>query len=83
MPRRRTRGENACRWVEEWCVLKGRPVEPSPEERAVIYCIYDHPDGLQRIPVGGRLAACLTLLHIVGPEAKLGGPPSWFATDIF
>lgn len=53
------------------------------EERAVVHCIYDHPAGLQPLPVAGPLAAYLILLHIVGVEAKHDNPPPWIDTDIF
>lgn len=70
-----TRGEAAVRWVEMFCVCpsgprKGKPVKLAPADRAMIYSIYDVPNGPQNIPVTDKsLAAFLALLHVCSPEA--------------
>jgi hypothetical protein len=74
-------------WVEKYCLIpsgpgKGQPVRLSGEQRAVIRRIYDHEGGVAPVPVG-PLAAYLTLLHVCGPEAVVGGSPPQFEVDFF
>jgi hypothetical protein len=64
MSRGRTRGEAVIGWVETWCTTPaGAPARLTPQERAVLYWLYD---GLQPVtePVAGRLAAYIALLHL-------------------
>lgn len=76
------RGERNIRWIERYCVvpegkLVGRPVKMRKWQRDEIRKIYDNPAGTRRAILSfGRkngksaLAACLLLLHLVGPEAR-------------
>jgi hypothetical protein len=70
-----TRGERAIHWIENYCrypagYRKGGFAVLSRVERAIIFQIYDAPNGPQDVPVTGPLAAYLALLHTAGPEGK-------------
>jgi phage terminase large subunit-like protein len=78
----RTRGEKVIRWIERFLRVPegqfvGQPVKLRPWQRELIIGIYDNPDGTRRALVSfgkknGKtsLAACLLLVHLVGPEAR-------------
>ena len=71
MPRKRTRGERAIRWIQEYCLVpsgldKGQHVRLTPAQRDIVRQIYDR---IEAVPVTGTLAAYLALLHVCGPEA--------------
>lgn len=55
----------------------------TPAQHAVVYALYDHPDGPQQLPVTGPLAAYLALLHVCGPEGKQREFQPNVSTDIF
>ena len=83
-----TRGEHHVRWIEMYCLYpsghdKGKRVVLTPAQRAVIYAVYDHPDGPQQLPVTGPLAAYLALLHVCGPEGKQHDFRPDVSSDIF
>ncbi len=77
-----TRGERNIRWIERYLIvpegkLVGTPVKMRGWQRVIILQIYDNPKGTRRAIISfGRkngktaLAACLLLLHLVGPEAR-------------
>jgi hypothetical protein len=77
---RKTRGDRAIAWFEEYCRTpcgpdRGRPARLSPTEMHVVRCIYDAPEGSQRQQLTGTLAAYVALLHVVGIEAPGNMPP--------
>lgn len=75
-----TRGQRNCAWIESHCRVPagrgvGGPFVLRPFQREIICGIYDTPTRRALISVGRKsgktaLAAALTLLHVVGPEAK-------------
>jgi phage terminase large subunit-like protein len=75
-----TRGERNIRWIESHCVIPegrfvGRPMKLSDEQRDWLRTIYDSPTRRIIISMARKqgktaFAACLLLLHIVGPEAR-------------
>ncbi len=77
---RNSRAAEVISWVEKFCCVDGRdkPIYLTQAERATIQRIYD--DGTAE-PVIGRLAACLALLHVCGPEYDSEPPP--LETDLF
>lgn len=80
-----SRGERNIRWIERHCRVPegrhvGRPLLLRGWQKSAIRKIYDNPAGTRRAIVSfGRkngktaLAACLLLLHLVGPEAVQNG----------
>jgi phage terminase large subunit-like protein len=78
---RQTLGEEVIAWIETTCrvpegVLIGQPIELMDWQRDVIRKTYDNPHGTRRciISVGRKsgkttYAACLLLVHLVGPAA--------------
>jgi hypothetical protein len=69
-----SRGVGVITWCEGFCLepdgpAKGQPVRLSNDEKLIIRHIYDAPDGPHDIPVTGRLAAFLALVHLCGREA--------------
>jgi phage terminase large subunit-like protein len=81
-PKRLTRGERNCVWIELNCVIPegkdvGKPVRLRSWQRKEIKRVYDNPHGTRRAILSfGRkngktaLASFLLLLHLVGPEAR-------------
>ena len=72
--RPKTRSARALDWIQAYCVTprgpeRGKFVRLSEMERETVRKIYDHPEGVQPLPVKGRLAAFLALLNVCGPEA--------------
>ena len=82
MPRKRSRAARNIRWIERFCRVPegkdvGRPLRLRPFQKRAIRRIYNNPHGTRRAIISfGRknakttLAACLLLLHLVGPEAR-------------
>ncbi len=82
MPSASNRGACNIRWIERYCRVPegkdvGRPLRLRPFQKRAIRRIYDNPHGTRRAIISfGRknakttLAACLLLLHLVGPEAR-------------
>lgn len=78
--RRISRGQRNINWIEGYCFVPegakvGEPVRLRPWQKRIIREIYDHPTRRAIISFGRKngktaLAAFLTLLHLVGPEAK-------------
>ena len=78
-----TRGENVCRFVEKYCFVPsgskvGKAIVLDKFQRDFILAVYDNPHGTNRAYLSiarknGKTAliACLVLVHLVGPEAKL------------
>lgn len=76
------RSERNIRWIEKHCRVPegkyvGQPLKLAKFQKAEIRRIYDNPHGTRRAIISfGRknakttLAACLLLLHLVGPEAR-------------
>jgi len=76
-----TLGEEICDWIERTCrvpegALLGQPIQLMPWQRDAIKRTYDNPHGTRRciISVGRKSgkttsAACLLLVHLVGPAA--------------
>ena len=76
------RGRRNIRWVERYCRVPegkdvGNPLLLRPFQKRAIRSIYNNPHGTRRAIISfGRknakttLAACLLLLHLVGPEAR-------------
>lgn len=74
------RSERNARWIESHCVipegkLVGQPIKLSKEQRKWLREIYDTPTrrfilSMARKQGKTAFAACLLLLHLVGPEAK-------------
>ena len=80
--RSQTRGERAIAWVESWCVRNGRPARLSPDERSMLYGIFDA--GRPTEDIVGPLAAFLVLLHLAGPEARPhAAVPRLVTVDLF
>jgi phage terminase large subunit-like protein len=75
-----TRGERNVQWIESHCIipegkLVGRPFRLSDEQKRWIGQIYDTPTrrfilSMARKQGKTAFAACLLLLHLVGPEAR-------------
>ena len=75
-----TRGERNIAWIENRCRLPdgkrvGHPVTLAPFQHDILRGIYDTPTRLAIISMGRKagktsLSALLTLLHMVGPEAR-------------
>lgn len=75
-----TRGERNCAWIESYCRIPegrfvGQRVVLRPWQREIILGIYDSPTRRAFISFGRKnakttLAALLSLLHLVGPEAR-------------
>jgi hypothetical protein len=86
---KRSRGERTIRWIEKFCRVpfgpdRGKMLRLSPAQCAVIREIYDNPDGLQSIRFDDpELAAYLTLVHLVSPEAVESKAAPAFETDSF
>lgn len=78
-----TRGDRAIAFIEKYCLvpegkLVGRPIRLDPFQKEFIWAVYDNPDGttegiLSMARKNGKTAliACLLLVHLVGPEARL------------
>ncbi|WP_440642068.1 hypothetical protein ACSHT2_13935 [Bradyrhizobium sp. PUT101] len=82
-----TRADHAVSWIERFCLspsgdTRGQQVALTIDEVNTMRRIYDNGE---RVPVTGRLAAFLSLLHLAGPEAlvKDNGPPTDVATNSF
>ena len=79
----RIRSRRNILWIEKFCRVPegrdvGKPLVLRPFQRKIIRTIYDNPAGTRTAIVSmGRknaktvLSACLLLLHLVGPEARL------------
>ena len=75
-----SRGLRAIRWIEQHCIVPdgvdvGKPLKLRPWQRKIVRGIYDTPTRTALISFGRKnaktaLAACLTLLHVCGPEAQ-------------
>ena len=75
-----TRGERNIRWIESHCTIPegkfvGQPFRLSKEQKAWLRLIYDTPTRRIIISMARKqgktsFAACLLLLHLVGPEAR-------------
>lgn len=75
-----TRGERNIAWIEAHCVIPegkfvGKPLRLSDEQKTWIRQIYDTPTRRIIISMARKqgktaFAACLLLLHLVGPEAR-------------
>src|SRR3954468_10625359 len=87
--RSRTRGDHVTDWIAEFCLVpsgprKGDPAKLTPEQRATVMRIFDHPDGeLHPEPVEEPLAAFLVLYGLCGPEAPGSRTPPPFTSDLF
>jgi phage terminase large subunit-like protein len=80
-PRKLTRGERVCAFIERYCIVSegdliGKPIKLEPFQRDFILSVYDNPRGTRRgfLSIARKNAktatiACLLLAHIVGPEA--------------
>lgn len=80
-PRKLTRGERVCAFVERYLIvaegdLIRKPIKLEPFQRQFIIEVYDNPVGTRRafLSIARKNAktatiACLLLAHIVGPEA--------------
>ncbi len=80
--RKATRGQRNVAWIEQHCRVPegkdvGKPMRLRDWQKADICKIYDNPAGTRTaiLSFGKKngktaLAACLLLLHLVGPEAK-------------
>lgn len=78
-----TRGERVCRFIESYCrapdgMYVGQPIRLDPFQRKFILDVYDNPHGTElailsiaRKNAKTALIACLVIVHLVGPEAKL------------
>lgn len=76
-----TRGERNCDWIEKYCrVPEGKDVGQLLKlrhwQREIICGIYDTPTRTAIVSFGRKngktaIVACILLLHLVGPEAKL------------
>ncbi|SFP95072.1 hypothetical protein SAMN05216330_112152 [Bradyrhizobium sp. Ghvi] len=82
-----TRADFAIAWVEKFCLspsgdTRGQPVQLTVDEVNTMRRIYDNGE---RVPVSGRLAAFLALLHTAGPQAvaKDNSLPGDVTTDSF
>jgi hypothetical protein len=69
-----SRAKRAIEWIENYCLVPhginyGARVQLSAEDKMILFRIYA-PEGPRPIPVNGKLAAYLALLHLCGPEAK-------------
>lgn len=79
----KTRGDRVIAFVEKYCripegKLVGQPVRLDPFQKKFIWEVYDNPAGttegiLSMARKNGKTAliACLLLVHLVGPEARL------------
>lgn len=75
-----TRGDRNIEWIESYCRVPegrgvGQPLILRPFQREIVKGIYDSPTRRGIISLGRKnsktaTAAVLTLLHMVGPEAK-------------
>lgn len=75
-----TRGQRNARWIESHCIipegrLVGQPITLSKQQREWVRQIYDTPTrrfilSMARKQGKTAFAACLLLLHLVGPEAR-------------
>jgi hypothetical protein len=88
MPRGKSRGDRAVRWIQDYCLVpsgpdKGLRVRLTPVQQDTVRQIYDNPNGPQDVPVTGPLAAYLALLHVCGPEAVKGDFRPAVNADIF
>lgn len=90
--RKRPTGKNICRWIEKMCVVPegrfvGKPLKLQKWQRDVICDIYDNESGTRRAILSfGRkngktcLAACLLLVHLVGPGAQFRPNAQMYST---
>lgn len=79
--KKETRGERACRFISEYCVvpegkLLGQPIKLMPFQVDFLKSIYDNPHGTHTAVLSiarknGKTAliACILLVHLAGPEA--------------
>ena len=79
---RESRGRRNIRWIETHCLVPegtdaGKPLRLRAFQKRIIRRIYDNPAGTRRAIISmarknakTTLAACLLLLHLVGPEAR-------------
>lgn len=82
MAKRLSRGARNIRWIEKFCRVPegkfvGQPMKLRTFQKNDIRKIYDNPHGTRLAIISfakknakTTLAACLLLLHLVGPEAK-------------
>ena len=66
-----SRADVIIRWVEKYCRRPdtGEPVQLSLDQREAVRTIYNTSDTPHVISAAKHLAAYLTLMHVVGPEA--------------
>lgn len=79
----KTRGDRVIAFIEKYCrvpegKLVGQPIRLDPFQKKFIWEVYDNPAGttegiLSMARKNGKTAliACLLLVHLVGPEARL------------
>lgn len=79
----KTRGDRAIAFIEKYCLvpegkLVGQPIRLDEFQKDFIWAVYDNPAGttegiLSMARKNGKTAliACLLLVHLVGPEARL------------
>lgn len=82
MPRRMTRGERVCAFIERYCIvpdgsLIGQPMRLDRFQKRFILAVYDNPKRTRRAYLSiarknGKtsLIAAIVLAHLVGPEAR-------------
>jgi phage terminase large subunit-like protein len=82
-PSQWTRAEKVCAFIERYCkvpegMLVGQPIKLALFQEVFIYAVYDNPNTTYEaiLSIGRKnaktaLAACLVLVHTVGPEALL------------
>lgn len=75
--KKHARGDANVAWIEQYCIVpsgpnKGEHVKLAPSERALLLYIYDAANGPRSdVLIEDRtLAAYVTLLHLVGFEAR-------------
>lgn len=78
-----TRGEKVIRFIETVCRVPegakvGQPIQLADFQKKFILAVYDNPHGTRRAYLSiarkngkSALIACLLLVHLVGPEARL------------
>ena len=83
MPRKLTRSDRVIAFIRKYCrvpegPLVGKPFDLTAEQIKFIRAVYDNPHGTRMAILSiarknGKtsLIACLVLVHLIGPEAKL------------
>ena len=82
MPRKLTRGERVCAFIQSYCVVPegahvGKPLKLEPFQKRFLRDVYDNRAGTRRAILSiarkngkSGLIAGILLAHLVGPEAK-------------